>query len=208
MSSPPQRSEFRLGWTILFAGVLGVAFGASPIPFNVIGFTVAPLTEEFGWTRTEILIPISIFGVIASLLAPAFGWMADRYSVRRVTLWSLFAFGLSFAAIALTPISDARSTLYIYYALWLIGGLIGIGSTPVTWSRAINMWFFRRRGLALGILLLGTSLAAIIIPQVAEWAIRNCGWRAMFAIIAGFPLLLAVPIGFFLFREPRPEERL
>ncbi|MEO1169183.1 MAG: MFS transporter [Pseudomonadota bacterium] len=207
MNSATERNEFRLGWTVLLAGVLGVAFGASPIPFNVIGFTVEPLQAEFGWSRTQILIPITIFGVIASLLAPAFGWLADQYGVRRVALWSLVAFGLSFAAIGLTPTSQAASTLYIYYALWVFVGLIGIGSTPVTWSRAINMWFFKRKGLALGILLLGTSIAAIIVPQVAEWAIREYGWRAMFVIVAGFPLLIALPIGFFLFREPRPEER-
>ena len=207
MNSATERSEFRLGWTVLFAGVLGVAFGASPIPFNVIGFTVEPLTAEFGWSRTQILVPITIFGVIASLLAPAFGWMADLFGVRRVALWSLFALGFSFAAIALTPTSQAASTLYIYYALWIVVGLIGIGSTPVTWSRAINMWFFKRKGLALGILLFGTSIAAIIVPQVAEWAIRIHGWRAMFVIVAGLPLLIALPIGFFLFREPRPEER-
>ncbi|RJY10039.1 MFS transporter [Aurantiacibacter aquimixticola] len=202
-----QRGEFSLGWKVLLVSVLGVAFGASPIPFNVIGFTVEPLMDEFGWSRTQILIPITIFGVIASLLAPAFGWMADRYGVRRVALFSLLVFGLAFAAIALTPTSDAASTLYIYYGLWVVVGLVGIGSTPVTWSRAVNMWFFRRKGLALGILLMGTSIAAMIVPQVASWAIANYGWRAMFAIVAGFPLLIALPLGFLFFREPTPDER-
>ena len=202
-----QRGEFSLGWKVLVVSVLGVAFGASPIPFNVIGFTVDPLMTEFGWSRTQILVPITIFGVIASLLAPAFGWMADRYGVRRVALLSLLAFGLAFAAVALTPATNAASTLYIYYALWVLIGLVGIGSTPVTWSRAINTWFFRRKGLALGILLMGTSIAAMIVPQIAEWAIANYGWRAMFAIVAGLPLLIALPLGFLFFREPRPEER-
>lgn len=202
-----QRGEFSLGWTVLLAGVLGVACGASPIPFNVIGFTVEPLIAEFGWSRTQILFPITIFGVIASLLAPFFGSLADRYGVRPVALWSLLAFGLSFAAISLTPTAPASSTLYIYYALWVFVGLVGIGSTPVSWSRAINLWFFKHRGLALGILLLGTSLAAIVVPKLAVWAIETHGWRAMFAIVAGLPLLVALPIGYFLFREPRPEER-
>jgi OFA family oxalate/formate antiporter-like MFS transporter len=203
----PQRSEFSLGWTILLAGVLGVACGASPIPFNVIGFTVEPMIAEFGWTRTQILFPITIFGVIASLLAPFFGSLADSYGVRKVALYSLAAFGLSFGAIALTPTAAATSTLYIYYGLWVLVGLVGIGSTPVSWSRAINLWFFKHRGLALGILLLGTSLAAIIVPKLAVWGIENYGWRAMFAIVALLPLLVALPVGYFLFREPRPEER-
>ncbi len=155
----------------------------------------------------EILFPITIFGVIASLLAPFFGSLADRYGVRPVALWSLLAFGVSFAAISLTPTAAASSTLYIYYALWLLVGLVGIGSTPVTWSRAINLWFFKNRGLALGILLLGTSLAAIVVPKLAVWAIETHGWRMMFAIVALLPLLVALPLGYFLFREPRADER-
>ena len=201
------RNEFSKGWTILFAGVLGVACGASPLPFNVVGFTVEPMIAEFGWSRTQILFPITIFGVIAALLAPFFGSLADKYGVRKVALYSLLAFGLSFAAISLTPTAKASSTLYIYYALWVVVGLIGIGSTPVSWSRAINLWFYNHRGLALGILLLGTSFAAIVVPKLAVWAIENYGWREMFAIVAILPLAIALPIGYFLFREPRPEER-
>lgn len=201
------RNEFSKGWTILFAGFLGVAFGASPLPFNVIGFTVEPMIAEFGWSRTQILFPITIFGVIAALLAPFFGSLADRYGVRSVALYSLLAFGLSFAAIGLTPTAKVTSTLYIYYALWLIVGVIGIGSTPVTWSRAVNLWFFKHRGLALGILLMGTSLSAIVVPKLAVWAIESYGWREMFAIVGLLPLVIALPIGYFLFREPRTEEQ-
>ncbi len=198
--------EFTKGWKVLLAAMLGVMCGASPIPFNIIGFTPDPLRAEFGWTQTQILLPITIFGVIASLLAPVFGWMADRYGVRPVALWSLFAFGISFAAISLTPTANEVSTLYIYYALWVVVGIVGIGSTPVTWSRAINLWFFKNRGLALGVLLLGTSFAAIVVPKVAVWVIANYGWRAMFASVGLFPFA-ALILAYFLLREPRPEER-
>ncbi|PHR20578.1 MAG: MFS transporter [Sphingopyxis sp.] len=207
VATTEQRGEFALGWKVLLASVLGVACGASPIPFNVIGFTVEPLIAEFGWTRTQIVMPITIFGIIASLLAPFFGSLADKYGVRKVALYSTLAFGLSFGLISLTPTALVTSTLYIYYALWVLVGLVGIGSTPVSWSRAINLWFYKRRGLALGILLMGTSLAAIIVPKLAVWGIENYGWRSMFAIIAVLPLAVALPLGYFLFREPRPDER-
>lgn len=201
-----QRGEFGKGWKVLLAGVLGVMCGASPIPYNVIGFTAQPLQAEFGWSQTEVLLPITLFGVIASFLAPVFGWMADRFGVRPVALWSLAAFGLAFGAISLTPTANERETLYIYYGFWVAVGLVGIGSTPVTWSRAINLWFFRHRGLALGILLMGTSLAAMIIPKFAVWVIESYGWRSMFAAVALLPGL-ALIVAFFLFREPTREER-
>ncbi len=207
MTAKDQKTEFSLGWKVLLAGVLGVACGASPIPFNIIGFTIAPLQDEFGWTITQIVFPITIFGIIASFLAPFFGWLADRYGVRPVALLSLAAFGLAFAAVLFTPTTKATSTLYVYYAFWVVIGLVGIGSTPVSWSRAINLWFVKNRGLALGILLLGTSLAAMVVPKLAVWAIESYGWRSMYAIIALLPLSVALPLGYVLFREPTAAER-
>jgi MFS transporter, OFA family, oxalate/formate antiporter len=194
-------SEFSLGWRVLIASLIGISFGASPIPFNTIGFTLGPIHEEMGWSFAQISAGVLIYGIIASLLAPVFGWMADRYGVRPVALLSLLAFGLVFASFAFTP-----TALFGFYLLWVMVGVVGIGSTPVTWSRAINMWFFKNRGLALGIALVGTSIAALIIPRVTVWAIENYGWRMMYPIVALFPLLIALPLGYLWFREPRAEE--
>jgi MFS transporter, OFA family, oxalate/formate antiporter len=195
-------NEFRRGWKVLIAAFLGVMCGASPLPFNVLGLLFAPLQADFGWSRGQISAGITVFGITASLMAPVFGWLADKYGVRPVAIWSLIAFALSFAALSFTPAS-----LIGFYALWLVVGLVGIGSTPVTWSRAISLWFLERRGLALGIMLIGTSAAALVVPQLAVWSIAQFGWRQMFVVVAMLPLLVALPFAVALFREPRPEER-
>ncbi len=195
-------SEFGKGWKVLTAAFLGVMCGASPIPFNILGALFKPLQEEFGWNRGQVSAGITVFGITASLMAPVIGWLADKYGVRRVALWSLVGFVVSFASLYFIPAS-----LFGYYALWFFVGLVGIGSTPLTWSRAISLWFVKNRGLALGIMLIGTSAAALIVPNLAVWAITNFGWRAMFPIIALLPLLIALPVCLALFREPRPDER-
>jgi len=196
------RSEFRLGWKVLIASLLGVAFGASPLPFNTIGFFIDPLQQEFGWTRTEISFGITIYGVLGALLAPAFGWLADRYGVRKVALGSLTVFGLIFASFSVIP-----GDLFWFYVLWTMIGLFGIGSTPITWSRAINLWFFRQRGLALGLTLVGTSVSAMLLPFITTQLISQVGWRSSFALLALLPLAVALPLGLLWFREPRDHER-
>jgi MFS transporter, OFA family, oxalate/formate antiporter len=196
------RGEFRLGWKVLIAGFLGTMCGASPLPFNVLGFLFEPLNAEFGWNRQQVSLGITIFGITASFLAPVIGWLADKYGVRKVALWSLFAFVLAFSTLYFTPPS-----LPGFYFLWFLVGLVGIGSTPVTWSRAISMWFVKNRGLALGIMLIGTSAAAFVVPKLAVAAIASFGWREMFPIVALLPLLVALPIGLLFFREPRDDER-
>lgn len=203
MTSPAAtRSEFRLGGKPLLAALLGVTCGASPVPFNVLPLVMGPMHQEFGWDFASISAGMTIFGIIASLMSPVYGAMADRLGVRPVALCSLFAFGVVFGAFWFMPGSLAG-----YYFFWAVLGIVGIGSTPVTWSRAISMWFSKNRGLALGIMLLGTSLAGMLVPQIAHAVIDAGGWRLAFPALALLPLLIALPIGLAWFREPRPEEQ-
>lgn len=191
------RTEFSKGWRTLLAAVAGVACGASPLPFNTIGFVMGPIHKEFGWSFAQISASVMFYGVVAALLAPVFGYLTDRFGVRRVAMLSMFAFGLLFASIGAVP-----NSLPVYYALWLAIGLVGIGSTPVTFSRAVNLWFVNNRGLALGIMLIGTSITALTVPKLAVWAIDEHGWRAMYPIVAALPLLIALPLGLLWLREP------
>ncbi len=201
--TPNQPSqEFRKGWKVLLAALLGTACGASPLPFQTAGFMMGPIQQEFGWSFKEISFGVTIYGVLGALLAPAFGAMADRFGVRKVALGSLTAFGLVFGSFALTP-----SSLLGFYFMWFLVGLVGIGSTPITWSRAVNLWFFRNRGLALGMTLVGTSISAIVLPPLTVWLIGEFGWRGAYPALALLPLAIALPIGLAFFREPRPDER-
>ena len=194
--------EFAVGWKALTAAVVGVACGASPVPFNVLPLVMGPIHATLGWDFADISAGMMIFGVIASLLAPVFGALADRFGVRLVALASLAAFTVTFASLYFTPASVGG-----YWALWALLGVVGIGSTPVTFSRAISIWFYRNRGLALAIMLLGTSAAAFVVPQLAQSAIGWGGWRLAFPVVALLPLLLALPLCLAWFREPRPDER-
>lgn len=196
------KGEFRSGGKVLSAALLGTMCGASPLPFNVLPLVLGPIHDEFGWDFAAIAGGVTIFGLIASLLAPVFGGLADRLGVRLVALWSLAAFTMVFAAFYFVPAS-----LGGWWTFWAILGLIGIGSTPVTWSRAVAMWFTKNRGLALAIMLVGTSIAALTVPKIAGWAIEGYGWRAAFPIVALLPLLIALPVAIAWFREPRPDER-
>lgn len=195
-------SEFRKGGKSLFAGMIGVATGASPIPFNVLPIVIGPINYAMGWSFVEISIGITIYGMVGAFLAPAVGGLADRIGVRPVAMASLVGFGLAFSLLYFSP-----QNILVFYAIWALVGVLGIGSTPVTWSRTINMWFYRNRGLALGILLLGTSLAGLVVPQIANAVLDAFDWRMVFPALALLPLFVGLPIAFFMFRDPKPHER-
>jgi MFS family permease len=194
--------EFRAGWRVLLACLAGVACGASPLPYNVLPVILGPVGAEFGWGRFEVLLGLTVFGILASFLAPVLGSLADRYGVRPVAIWSLLAFALVFAAFAFVP-----GSLGAWWGMWALLGLVGIGSTPVVFSRAVNMWFVRSRGLALGLMLIGTSVAGFLVPQIARRVVEGLGWREVFPVVALLPLLVALPLALLWLREPRPDEK-
>jgi len=176
---------------------VGTACGASPIPFNSIGPFIRPLSGEFGWGRGDIQLALFCYTVAVVLTVPFIGALADRFGVRRVAIFALADFGISFAALAFTPAS-----LPGFYLLWGLMGALGGGSTPVSWTRGVNAWFMHNRGLALALTLMGTGLTAAFLPSFATWLIEHYGWRRAFIGIALLPLCIALPLAIWLFREP------
>ncbi|TYC86097.1 MFS transporter [Novosphingobium sp. BW1] len=163
---------------------------------------MGPIHDEFGWDYTQISAATLMWGVLGAMLAPVYGGFCDRFGVRRVGILSMLAFIVVFASFYFVP-----DWLPGWYMWWAALGLVAIGSTPVTWSRAVAMWFDRHRGLALGIMLLGTSATAMFVPHFVNFAINLGGWRAAFPAATVFALFLAMPFILAWFREPRPEER-
>lgn len=199
MSHSGKSSEFNRGWRVLLASSLGTAAGMSGIPFYTFGVFVVPLTLAFGWTRGQTSGAASCFIVGTAITAPLIGSLIDRIGARTVALVSLFALSLGYAA--LTQLTD---NLYMFYAAWLLIALIGGGTTPVVWTRTIIMWFDRSRGLALGLTLAGSGLAAIFGPVLGTKLIQAYGWQGGFLGIGAFILFVALPIVAFLLKERVP----
>jgi len=55
--------------------------------------------------------------------------------------------------------------------------------------------------------LVGTSVAAMILPTLTVTLIHRFGWRESYALLSLLPLAVALPVALAFFREPRPEER-
>jgi MFS family permease len=64
----------------------------------------------------------------------------------------------------------------------------------------VSRWFVARRGLALGLMLAGTSLGNSLYPSLNTWLIQEYGWRPAFSYIAAIPLLL-IPLILLAIKE-------
>ena len=61
-------SEFRTGWPVVLASMLGIGLGLSPVPFYTIGMLAPELAREFGWAFGDIMagLPIMTFAVLVA----------------------------------------------------------------------------------------------------------------------------------------------
>ncbi|MBL8307441.1 MAG: MFS transporter [Rubrivivax sp.] len=196
MSGGSGYGEFRKGWPIVLAGMLGVGLGLSPLPFYTLGVIAPHLAKEFGWGMGQIFFGLTITTFAVIVGGPGAGYLAMRYGARKVALSSLVLLSLSFMSLALSS-----GSLTQYYLTWGLVSLLGAGTLPITWTRGVNAWFERRKGLALGLTLMGTGLFGIVAKPFTAWLVAGFGWRGAFVGLGLLPLLIALPVAWSLFRN-------
>ena len=191
-------TEFKFGWRVVLASAIGIGLGLSPLPFYTIGVFAAPLGQEFGWGIDQVMAVFPLFTITVFIVAPIVGSMADQVGVRKIVLGSILLFSLSFIAFSLSNGSHA-----LFMAMWVIMAIVGAGTLPITFSRAVNNWFNENRGLALGLSLLGTGLFGAFAKLFAAYFIEQFGWRTAYLAVGLLPLLVSLPIAYFFFRDTR-----
>jgi MFS family permease len=176
--------------------MLGVGLGLSSVPFYTAGIFAPILAQHFGWSFAEVLggFPILTFGVL--LMSPVVGWLSDRHGVRRIAIGSCVLFSLCYMSQALLT-----GSLAFYYGIWSMMAIVGAGTLPVVWTRAINNRFDVRKGLALGLTLLGTGLFGFVCKPLTASLIAHYGWRAAYVAIGLLPLIIALPVALWGFRD-------
>jgi len=190
-------AEFRTGWPVLFSSAVGIGLGMSPLPFYTIGVFVSPLTQAFDWQVDRIMLALPIFTFGALFMSPLVGFITDRVGVRKVVLTSVLLFSLTMMAFSLNT-----GSLTLYLSLWCLLAVTGAGTLPITWTRAVNGWFFRKRGLALGLALIGTGVFGALAKLYAAWLVELVGWRWAYVGVGALPLAIAFPLAWFMFRDP------
>jgi predicted MFS family arabinose efflux permease len=170
-------TEWKSGWTLVMASSFGMSFFGMMLA--AIGLFMAPLSDEFGWSRAMLSSGHTIASLCTALLGPFLGVLVDRYGARRLALPGLL---LTIASISAFSLLDGRA--FYWYGLWAIFGIVTVGIKTTTWTAAIVGVFTRSRGLALGLTMSGTALAAIIVPPLGNYLIAEFGWRAAFIWLA------------------------
>lgn len=186
----PADSEWKAGWPVILASLAG--FTLSSFYTFSFGAFIAPIEEEFGWSRAQISIGLSVITITAGVLTPFLGWVVDKLGPRRVGLPGAISYALTFGLLGLTT-----DNIWTWWGIWFFLSFTVIGIKPLIWTTAVASTFQRNRGLALAIALCGGGIASAFGPSASTWAIDQFGWRGAYPFLALSMGAVAIPLLFF-----------
>lgn len=189
-------TEWRNYWPLTLAAMVGYSIIA--LQSYAFGPFVSHLEAEFGWTRAQAMLGVSVSNGVGVFLNILIGMIVDRLGPRRVGLTGLFVKGGAFALLA-----SATGTLLNWSLLW---GILAVGVVLVqstVWTKAVAGRFDQSRGLAMAVVLSGTPITAMIAPVLGTFLIENYGWRMGFVGVGLSWLAVSLPIVFFFFRDAK-----
>lgn len=190
--------EFKRGWRLILAATLGIGTGLTTLVFYTTGVFIPSLTKTFGWSDSQVMVAISIVLLGSSAMGPYVGALADRVGPRKVALFSVAGMGLAWGLLSMT-----NGSLPLFYASFAVLTILGAGTLPVTWTKSIIANFKEKRGLALGLCLVGTGLFGSLVKLYAFNMLSELGWRMAYVCIGAFVLCITLPFTFIFFREPK-----
>ncbi len=136
---------------------------------------------------------LSIFGLTFALAAPLVQVMFGHLRRRQLVLTGIGLFGLGAFAFALSPAYGALVTSRILMGVG--AGFIG----PVLVALGSELVHEQQRGRAIGMVLLGVSMASLAGIPLAAWVAGMWGAKVLFALVglvsllSGLNVLLTVP---------------
>ncbi len=195
-TQPKTQHRFYYGWVIVVVMAL-VGFTQSAETYPVLAVFLAPVTAEFGWSRTVFTGAITIGTLAGGVLAMVIGPTLDRAGPRWTLTLAFLLLGLSLVLTALVH------SLWQFYVLQVIGRMINMGVIALAGSVVIPKWFIAQRGRAVALSGLGIRVGNAVTPLYVQYLVANGSWRFASAMTGVLTWVVSmIPAAIFLRRRP------
>lgn len=182
-------------WVI--AALTFLAMLVTSAALGLPGALMQPLSQEFGWTTTELSSVFAIRFALYGLLGPFAAMVLMRYGVSRMV-------AIAAAVIASSLLLGVfMHSLGQAFALW--GLLLGVGTgltAMVLGATVANRWFVQRKGLVMGLLAGSSATGQLVFLPLVVWLIEQYGWRWALAPVIAASLLVFVMMLLFMRDHP------
>lgn len=165
------------------------------------GVFFPPMLKEFRWSKTLLSGALTASMFVNAILAPVFGALFDKFGPRWLMTGGAILVGGSMITIGAWVQEPWQ--LYLIYGVILAVGINGMG-VVVNTSMVAN-WFIKKRGMAVAVLAVGSSLGVFVLSPISNALITSVGWRQSFIILGVILIVLMIPL-VLLFARKQPEE--
>ncbi|KAL9695299.1 hypothetical protein quinque_014584 [Culex quinquefasciatus] len=172
------------GWVATF-GVSLVNLATRSIEPS-FGLLFGDLLSDLQVGTTGAAIIISTLDVMMNFSGLFVGPLLKEFSYRKVAIAGAL---LCFLGLALT--SPATSMAHILATYSVING-IGVGLATSAAFVALNHYFAKKRGQAVGLSMAGTALGMLIMPQLVRFLLETYDFRGAVLLLSGLALHAAV----------------
>ncbi|RZF33921.1 hypothetical protein LSTR_LSTR012263 [Laodelphax striatellus] len=146
------------------------------------GLLFGDLLKELGVATTGASIIMSTLDAIINFSGLFVGPLIKKYSFRKVGL-----FGVVLSSIALISTSTANSMTHIILTYSILGGL-GFGLATASTFVALNAYFDKKRGQAVGLAMAGTAFGFMAMPQLISRLLEEYDFRGTLFILGALSL--------------------
>ncbi len=148
--------------------------------------------ETFNWSRSELRLAGTITFLGSAALIFFIGMLIDRIGVKACLL-----FGTLLLSVCLFSYSLVENLIHLYLIHIAFALVIATAGTNVV-VILVSQYFRDKRGIAIGIALMGTSAGGMIISRLGTELLENMTWREAFRTEAILPLFLTALILFLV----------
>src|SRR5437868_3237626 len=185
------------GWVIVAVAMLSAFLGAG---LNNVSMAVVlkPLSEDQGWPRTLTAGAVTTGALLAGLIAPWVGRLADRIGPR-----VLVPAGAVLVGVLVALLSASRAP-WQFYAAYVparaVSDTLLSGVVPMT---AVTNWFQVKRPRVQGLVFMSVPLGSAGLAMLYQQLITRFDWRTAFLALGALLWSLAVvPAAVLLRRQP------
>ncbi|MDP6708843.1 MAG: MFS transporter [Alphaproteobacteria bacterium] len=190
-------AEPRLAYrhVMLAASVLLFLVGMGGMFLLVVA--LKPMALDFGWPRTVPSLAFSLQFIGGGTGGILMGYWMDRAGAGRPAILGAIMLG---TGTMLASRVDNMWELYLIYGVML--GFLGQSTLFTPLMTNVTLWFRENRGMALGIVASGQSIAGVVWPPVFRYFNDAIGWRETFFWYGALVLATMLPLSLLLQRRP------
>jgi MFS family permease len=185
--------ELFYGWRIVAASFV-IIFSSTGIIFYSFGVFVPRLELDLGWSATQLGLAVSVWALLFGFSGPLVGVFIEKYGAKRVIAFCALITGLCY--LFLSRITEL-------YQLFILMAIVGVGSAGITLvpnQTLISNWFEKRRGRAMGLMMMGIGFGGLAMPPLADYLIEKTSWRSSFLMLGILLLAAIIPITLLVVR--------